>query len=411
MNSHYNKLEIISKFNFRDLVIFFIPVFIFSVYLSVYNPGVLTYDSFNQLHQIASGQFYNWHPFFHTFIEMICLKIYPNPVSVGILQIFIFSIMWMIICKYNRNDDVEGKNQFILQFIITLVISLIPINAIYSITLWKDILFSYFLMFSCFLISVIVDKNGQSSYKFILVFSIVLAFVSQLRPNGIYIIAFLLIILTTYFFRKDRNNKIFIILPALTILFILLIASLNVVYDVEDNQKDAVLAKTAHMLVDYDLNLDIDEIDREKIHKLINNKDLKKDYTPYYSDPVYWVVNPDVFDDNKAAYIEIAIKYSLQNPLHFLKYMLKSSAMVWDITRDNDWAGQPYYIDENGTNLQNTRNRFFNSHKVTPISDFEKINEVNLGTDEYDFFNFIVNQVKVNIVLNNYSLVRHCICT
>ena len=60
-------------------------------YLYVYNPGIICYDSFDQLNQIATNNFRNWHPFFHTFIEMLCLKIYANPITICVLQILTFS--------------------------------------------------------------------------------------------------------------------------------------------------------------------------------------------------------------------------------------------------------------------------------------------------------------------------------
>lgn len=157
----------IKKLNYNDLKIFLIPVIIFSIYLAVFNPCIATYDSFNQLHQIASGHFTNWHPFFHTFIDMLCLKVYPSPISICIFQILVFSTMWTIICKYNRDDNIQTDNTFKLQVIFSLIICIIPINAMYSITLWKDVLFSYFLMFLCFLAKVLIDKEGQVSYKFI----------------------------------------------------------------------------------------------------------------------------------------------------------------------------------------------------------------------------------------------------
>ena len=241
----------------------------------------MNYDSFNQIHQIATNEFTNWHPFFHTFIEMLCLKIYPNVISISILQIFVFSSLWMIICKYHRNDTMNN-NSFILQVIITAIISLIPINAIYSITLWKDILFSYFLMFLCFLIKVMLDKQGKVDLKFIIIMALVMAFISQLRMNGFYMTIIVLIILTIYFFRKSHSKKICIALPSLTIIFILLIASLNVVYDVEDNQKDFIFVKTSHMLADYDLHLDLADADRDKIHKMMDEKKLNKTYDIYF---------------------------------------------------------------------------------------------------------------------------------
>ena len=151
----------VSKLNYKDLIVFLIPVIIFSYYLYVFDPGILRYDSFNQFYQIASHHFTNWHPFFHTFIEMLLLKIYRSPVSVCIFQILTFSTIWMMICKYYRyegGDDKKITRIFILQVLVTSIVCLVPINAVYSITLLKDILFGYYFLLFCFLVSILFIK-------------------------------------------------------------------------------------------------------------------------------------------------------------------------------------------------------------------------------------------------------------
>lgn len=338
-------IDKLKKFNYNDLLIFLIPFIIFAYYLYIFNPGILTYDSYNQLHQIATNNFSNWHPFFHTFIEMLCLKIYENPISIGLFQISVFSIIWMVICKYNRVDDGKINKIFICQVIFTLIISLIPINAIYSITLWKDILFSYFLLFLCFLIEVMLDKNYQLNYKFIIILSLIMAFVCQLRPNGILIICALLIIISIYLFKINKKQKNYILIPILTIIFILFIASLNIVYDVEDNQKDAIFDKTSHILSYYDLNVNISEEDHKIINELISEKDIQENFDIYFTDPTYHVSNNDIYNSHKDIFIKLVIKYSLTNPLNFVKYFFKSSSIVWDISRGEDWSGYVYYMD------------------------------------------------------------------
>lgn len=124
-------------------MIFIVPILIFSLYIFIYNPGILTYESLAQIHQIASGKFTNSFPFFHTFIEMVLLNIFGTPLSIAVLQMIVFSTIWPVICKYHRDDASESSNKFFAQFIVTLIICLIPINAVYSVTLWPQILFSY----------------------------------------------------------------------------------------------------------------------------------------------------------------------------------------------------------------------------------------------------------------------------
>ncbi|MBQ6512908.1 hypothetical protein [Methanobrevibacter sp.] len=399
LNSHELDISTIERPNYRDLIIFLIPFIVFSLYLYVFNPGVLTLDSFNQLHQIATNQFSNWHPFFHTFIEMICLKIYANPISVAVLQIWVFSSMWMIICKYHRDDN-KKNNTFILQVILTCIICLIPINAIYSITLWKDVLFSYFLMFLCFLIKVMLDRDGKVDLKFVVLMALVLAITSQLRMNGMYIILISLIVLTIYLLLKKNPQKIYIALPALTLVFILLIASLNVAYDVENAQKDFVFVKTSHMLADYDLHLDLEDADRDKIHKMINEEKLNESYNIYYSDPINWISNEKVYRENQHSYLELAIKYSIKNPDRFLFYLFKSADIVWDITRDSDWNGEVYYITADGPRIDQARDKYFEAIKSTPQKSYENVTGYNAGTGKYTLLSSFVNEARENIILD-----------
>ncbi len=396
----------IKKLNYRDLAIFLTPIIIFSVYLAVFNPCIATYDSFNQLHQIATGSFTNWHPFFHSFINMLCLSIYPSTISICILQILTFSTMWMVICKYHRDDDNGTFKNFKLQVIFSIIICLIPINAMYSITLWKDILFSYFLMFLCFLAKVMIDRNGKVDLKFILLLSIVMAFVAELRGNGLYVIIIALVVYTAYIFMK-KNRKMAVALPILTITLILLIASLNVAYDVEDNEKDALATKVAHMLADYDLNLEMDDADRDQIHKLIDKDKVKEAYKPTKSDPIFAITNYDEYDTNKGTYIWLAVKYSLKDPLHCLQYLFGSSPMVWDITRDSDWMGRPYYMSGDHDRLQSDFNEFYVKHNNTPTEPYENLSYVNWGTPAFDFLNLLSLGIEGSIfdtVLNSPAL-------
>ena len=387
------------KLSYRDLAIFLIPFIIFFIYLLVFNPGIATWDTFNQFHQIATGHFTNWHPFFHTFIEMICLSIYPNPMSIGILQIFVFSVMWMVICRYFRNDD--KSNGFILQVIVTLIICLIPINALYSITYWKDILFSYFLMFLCFLAKVLIDKQGKVDLKFIVLISLIMACLAQLRGNGFYVVLISMIVYAIYIYIKNNDVKLAISLPILTIIFILIISSLSMAYDVQDNEKDIVMTKTAHMLADYDMNLSIDSSDRDKIHELIDEKKMAEQYSLACSDGIYGISNQSVFDANKGTYITMALKYSLANPLHCLKYLFGSSVIVWDITRDDAWIGHPYHISEKYDIDNRSASNYHRSRNITTLESYENISFVNWGSPVFNAFNSFAIFIENNVILDS----------
>lgn len=238
MNLNSSKSSIITKVNYRDLMIFIIPILIFMLYYFVYNPGVLTVASYSQLHQIAADRFTTAQPIFYTYLVMLSLK-FTNGVSlIGILQILVFSIMWTVICKYHRNDSSPSSNEFVIQAILTLIISLIPINAVYSITLSSNVLFSYSIMFLCFLIKVLIDKEWQIDLKFSIILAVTLAAVSGLNNYGIAISIISFIVIIYYLIRKNTEQEKLIYLIGITIACILLIGSLNIIYDVKGSDYD-----------------------------------------------------------------------------------------------------------------------------------------------------------------------------
>lgn len=207
MNLNLTESNSIARFNFRDLMILLVPIIIFLLYLFVYNPGVLTVSSYSQLHQIATGQFTSANPIFHTLIEMFFINIFGSPFYIGLFQILVFSVMWMVICKYHRDDSEKSSNEFVVQFIITLIICLIPINAVYSITLSSNILFSYSLMFLCFLIKVMLDKNGHIGKKLIIAIALTIGIMSGLNNYAICIAIPCLIIIAAYLLKKGESEN------------------------------------------------------------------------------------------------------------------------------------------------------------------------------------------------------------
>lgn len=389
----------IRTLNYRDLLIFLIPFIIFLYYLHVYSPGILVFDSYNQLHQIATGNFNNWHPFFHTFIEMMCLKVYGSPASVAVLQIIVFSTIWMVICKYNRDDSVKSKLGFGLQLLVTLIISLIPINPIFAINLQKDILFSYCLLLLCFLMEVLIDRKGEVGYPFAILFSIVLACTAQLRQNGMILVIVFMVILVLLFYFKYKNYRLAITIPAVAVALILLITSLSIVYDVTEHQNEALMDITVHMLVDYEMSLKLDPEDQAKVNDLVSHKQIDKHYNIFFKDPTRnHIVHKDVWKKDRYTYVAMAIKYSILHPKHFITYMFKSAPIVWDITRESGWkeANGVVYI----TDIENQKLSFYNKWNETPATDFDNVSAANVGTAEYQALNGFATLAKENLILD-----------
>ena len=356
------------------LVIFFlIPCCSCLFYLYIYNPGILSYDSYNQINQIHTMTFNNWHPFFHTFIELICFKIWDNPMSVGIFQILIISIIWTDICFYFYK-----KNKNIIYFIIPYSIILflvIPLNAIYSITLWKDILFSYCLLYLTFIIYIIISEKNLN--KVILIkLAIITSFIWKLRPNGKLSMLVFVTIFLIYLLKKKVNIKLIVYYFGTLLIFLIFISSLTFIFKVENIEKDALATKVAHYFTFCDKNNLLTNNEKKSVNKLINLEEGKLVYNVYYSDPIYSLTNEKVFKKNKKEYMVIILKKIIKNPMKTLEYYINSSSLVWKAVKNDKWVGGVYYTD------------------INSVNNIEHFEAKNISKKRYNILNNYVNYFK-----------------
>lgn len=335
------------KIKKEDILIFIISFLLLNIFLYIFYPGILSYDSYNQLNQIKTNNFSNWHPFFHTFIEMILLKIHNSPAIIAEFQILVFSIIWTGICCYNRCNT---KKNFILQIILTLIICLNPINFTYAITLWKDILFSYILLLTCFLIQIIMEKKYNCSCKFTIGFGLCLATLSQIRYNGLYISIIIMIIIGFLFYKNDKNKKNFIILPIITILGICSISSLNYIFDVKNNEKDAIEPKVMQYLTYYLKEDKIIKKDEKIISKVADINKLKQKYKASYTDQIYAITDHKKYQIYKKNLFLMAIKYTIKYPIMFLDFTFDTTSFIWNPLFPKDRIGLVINTDINSEN-------------------------------------------------------------
>ena len=340
-------IHMVNKIKKKDILIFLIIVVTFSVFLYIFAPGILSYDSYNQLNQINTSKFSNWHPFFHTFIELVLLKLYNSPISIALFQIIVFSIIWTIICRYN---DTKTTNGYIFQIIVTLIICFNPLNFLYAITLWKDILFSYVLLFVCFLIQIIVEKQYECKYRLVIVFGIFLSFLAQLRYNGLYISIIIMVIFSVLFYKKSNERKNYILLPIITIVGILMISALNIIYDVKDNDKNAVEPKVMQYLTYYLKQGKISKEEKALISKIANIDELKEKYNYTFTDPIYSVVDHKKYNKYKKNLLSMTLKYSIKYPDKMIYFAFKSTSFVWNPLFPKDRVGLIINTDINSQN-------------------------------------------------------------
>ncbi|MBE6157921.1 MAG: hypothetical protein E7160_03915 [Firmicutes bacterium] len=331
-----------------NIITFLIPFIILCVIFLGYYPGILSYDSLNQLGQVESGMITNSHPFFSTYFIYLLFKIHASSTTVLLFQIFIFSSFWSYFCGLFK--DKIKCNLIIYSF--TFVMSLFPVISIYSITLWKDILYSYYLfMIGVLLFKGINNKFNYKNYEYIII-GLLLTLISNYRHNGLYVVVmyFILLIIVIISKRKVINKDIMKKIGLLILAFVLLNGLISIPKKIYLSRYDKYKAKittkeekekslslknnyiiwmmSAHLR---DGNI-TDEEDLEFLNDILEVKKWKEVYDPYIINSITMCKDFDgkFVNNNDSKLMSIFLKYSIKHPFTIVKHYLKSDALLID---------------------------------------------------------------------------------
>ena len=200
----YNKK--ISPFEFI-VVSAIIGFLCFMPYFLKHYPGILTYDSMQQMWQVTGRDaFSNHHPWIHTLLISLLYYIgygitkSPNHgiAFYTVFQMLLVSISFSYVLYILYKNNIK-KGILLIMWIFSF---LLPYNAIYSITMWKDIPFSLIvLVLSTYLYDHYENKQTFNIKKIITI-TILSILLCLFRSNGLYAYIFSIIILLILY-RKD----------------------------------------------------------------------------------------------------------------------------------------------------------------------------------------------------------------
>ena len=211
----------IKKFFSNPKVLLFLLTFgILLFFLLIYYPGVMTFDSNFQWNEVLTGKLTNSHPFLSTYFIYLMSFIYKSPVTTLVFQIIVVSYTFtklFFMSKY--------KNNFVKYFIYLLILTF-PLFAIYTITLWKDILYTLYLINACILVYEWSITKYDDGFKKKYLIPFLLALVFLYRINGMVVsVLFLLCILIVLL----RNKVSYKNLIKIVMIFLVTVGSFTLI--------------------------------------------------------------------------------------------------------------------------------------------------------------------------------------
>lgn len=339
------KNKILSSNTFK---VFFIVFFLLFLILLGFYPGIVSYDGNNQWQQVQSGIITNAHPFFSTFFMLILSKIWNRVTIMIIYQILLFAFTWSYLVKVL---DLKDKKQRILSYITTTIIVLIPITCIFEITLWKDIIYTSYLLI-CGIMFFELSRNNYklSIWKYSLI-GLMIAMVFSYRHNGMIVAILLLIIFYIVCIRKyikkkmDKINFKRSFLVFATFVFIIFLISIpkKIILNESDKKikKDSTYSESYSTIDGYMLwmmgahikdNNIKNAKDKKFLNKIIPIKDWKKVYDPYLinTTSLAKTLNKKYVIEKSSKFESIFLKYTKKYPFTIVRHYFSSDALLFN---------------------------------------------------------------------------------
>lgn len=408
------KVEVASKkkIEWVDIVIFLTIFIIFGFALLCCFPGLLTSDCIDQIDQAKNNSYLDAHPIFHSFVIGNLTKLGGIWVP-ALFQILIFAITWTYGCKLIRKHNETQKNK-IFQTIFTFIMCIIPLNFLYSITLWKDILYSYSILAVLIFIYVGIKEKFKYTIPQMILIGISTVAIMKLRHNGVPIGFLMFAILFGLNLINNKKLKDSLILIAAFVASFVLMTLPQWIWEMDAttsaNDVSGVLDSTKVYCMGGLLNTDIQlEDDEIQFLNIIMDIELWRDnYSLYSGSGILFNSeyhrNVLATEEGNARFNEIFTKYAKQKPTTIIKHFIEVNSIWWSIPE----RGGMHSVVTNNDYLSERTNGAYDNHSLIS-GGREFIEGYVAGSMETSFKYELFYRPAVAILISFVAIIAVCI--
>lgn len=319
----------------KTFVYAWITIFVLWIpYLIKYYPGVITTDSIFQTGQAIAYGLNSHHPMFHTLVIKLFLMM-GNKIQDYTLGVALYSIFQMLVLSgsfsyaiyYMRKRDVSKR----LRIISFVFFAFYPVFPMYSITMWKDVLFGAMILLYIINIIELIHNTDKylSSWRNIICFILITLLVMLFRNNGIYAIILSVPIMLIVFKKNYKKIVIMYLLPIILYYGFNLFAY-NILGASKGNVAEALsvpMQQIARVVKYYEQELTEEE--KEEINQYLPIDKVGEAYDSRISDPVKNLFKSEEFKSNKIEFIKLWWNLFLKYPKDYVESFLYNSYGYW----------------------------------------------------------------------------------
>ena len=319
--------EILTESRFSFIVNFILIFTVYLLFLLKFYPGILTFDSYNELSQVQGILLLmNNHSILHTEVLMIFYKIGNifNSVNLGVFLYMLFQISLMsFVFSYVLKFMAKHKVPVLIRILSLLFFMFHPINIIYSICLWKDIFFSLsIIIFTVLIYYLTKDNNYFMNKKNIIIFAIISLLVMYLRNNGLYVV-FITFIVLYIKYRKSIKRILSVFVSIIMLYFISKTIIFNV-FNIKGVEIKEALSMPSQAIARIYRNNNISKEEKKEIEKFYSNR-IGEVYIPIIADNTKNEMNQKYVKDNFGKYVLLNIKLFFTHNKEYMESFLSNN--------------------------------------------------------------------------------------
>ena len=142
--NNFKKRFLAPQFSFPDALLYALRSFlIWNIGLLVFWPGMMSHDSIIQWRQLSNNSYNNIQPPLHTLFMKVITLFFNSPGAVAFIQLTILCIVLGLFLSLMKKMNVQSKYLWTA----SLLTALSPINLVLSVTIWKDITYTFIFNF------------------------------------------------------------------------------------------------------------------------------------------------------------------------------------------------------------------------------------------------------------------------
>lgn len=309
-------------------------------YLITNYPGVMTVDSLNQYGQIIGAlPMSNHHPWVHTQLIRLFYKIgmmLTNDPITGLGMFTMFQMLVMAgIFAYLTDTFVRLGMKTRLCIVTLIFYALLPYNAIYMVTMWKDILFSgMVLLFSIVLLRFLIHAAVSSfpvtkrTYALYLLSGLGMCL---FRSNGFY--AFLLTVpFLLVCFRKEWKKHFILNLAILLPVLLIKGPVMNIFHVASPDFVEALSIPIQLAARVYADGEPVDETDDEMWNRILDTSKIPETYESFCSDHMKNLIRQGdqaYLEAHKAEYLKLWLSFGRKHPGAYIRGYIDATKGYW----------------------------------------------------------------------------------